>query len=190
MAKRSSARTTTDGAGNPPSTTDQTGPGVAPVGYIADRSHRRSPLAPADVRAQERAEVNGWVAVAEDLVAVPLVNVEIPAARRDRRRDVGEDPHGVHDLATAVGQQVLQHVLDRSLAHAAAQVNVSGVQPRCHTAGVDRDGQRLVARAVWDRGHAHWRAVADAGVAVLDGGEPVPPGGETAQHPGLGDPLP
>src|SRR3984885_14314134 len=120
MAKRKSARTTTDGAGNPPSTTDQTGPAVAPAGDVAGRGHRRSPLASADVRAQERAEVNGGVAVAEDLVAVPLVNVEIPAARRDRRRDVGEDPHGVHDLAAAVGQQVLQHVLDRSLAHAAA----------------------------------------------------------------------
>src|SRR6202050_2453016 len=86
-------------------------------------------LASADVRAQERAEVNGGVAVAEDLVAVPLVNVEIPAARRDRLCDVGEDPHGVHDLAAAVGQQVLQHVLDRSLAHAAAQVDVRGLQP-------------------------------------------------------------
>src|SRR6204780_3735278 len=148
MAKRSSARTTTDGAGNPPSTTDQTGPAGAPAGDGAGRGPRRSALASADVRAQERAEVNGGVAVAEDLVAVPLVNVEIPAARRDRRRDVGEDPHGFHDLATAVGYQVVHHVLDRSLAHAAAQVNVSGVQPRCHTAGVDRDGQRLVARAV------------------------------------------
>src|ERR1700728_1277654 len=127
MAKRSSARTTTDGAGNPSSTTGQTAPGVALAGDIAGRSHRRSPLASADVRAQERAEVNGGVAVAEDLVAVSLVNVEIPPARRDRRRDVGEDPHGVHDLAAAVGQQVLQHVLHRSLAPAAAQMNVSEI---------------------------------------------------------------
>src|SRR5579871_3398147 len=84
--------------------------------------------AAADIGAQQRAEEDGRLAVVQDVATVSLVNVQVPAPGRNRLGDVGEDADREPDDAVAVGDQVPQHVLDRALVLAAAQVNVSRVR--------------------------------------------------------------
>ena len=143
----------------------------------------------ADVRAQQRAEEDGRLAVAEDVAAVALVNVEIPATRRYRRGHVGEDPDRVGDPAVAVGDQVSQHVLDRPLALAAAQVDVRGVRPGGQPASLDGDSQRVALGVIGNGGPSPRRAPAGASPAYLDRDQPVRPAA-AAQQPGLRDRLP
>src|ERR1019366_2159938 len=143
----------------------------------------RGERAGTDVRADERAEEDGRLAVAEDVAAVPLVNVEVPAMGWYRRGHVSEYPDCVHDHAMAVGDQVPQHVLDRPLAHAAAKVDVGGVGPRSDPAGADGDGERVPVGVIGDGGPSPRRAIADTGRADFDREEPVrPPGDAAALH--------
>ena len=143
-----------------------------------------------DVRADERAEEDGRLAVAEDVAAVPLVNVEVPATGWYRRGHVGEHPDCVHDPAMAVGDQIPQHVLDGPLAHAAAKVDVGGMGPGSDPAGVDGNGQRVAVGVVGDGGPSPRRAIADTARADFDRDKPVRPQARAAQPPGLSDRLP
>jgi hypothetical protein len=112
------------------------------------------------------------LAVAEDVTAVALVNVEVPASGWYRRGHVGEYPDRVRDLPTAVGHQVPQHVQDRPLAHAAAEVDVGGVGPGRDPAGIDGDGQRVPLTVIGDGGPSPRSAIADTGRADVDRDKP------------------
>ena len=64
------------------------------------------------------------------------------------------------------------HVRDRSLAHAAAQVDVGRVRAGSDPAGVDGDGERVAMTAVHEGGPAVRRAVTDPPPGDLYRGEP------------------
>jgi hypothetical protein len=119
-----------------------------------------------NVSAEDRAEQHSRLAVAKDVAAVPLVDVEVPAAGRDRRGHVGEHADRAHDHTVPVGDQVPQHVQDRALALAAAEVDVGGVRAGRDPCGVDDDGQYLAARAIGNGEPSPRRAVLRRGESI------------------------
>ena len=63
------------------------------------RTNRLGRSRSVDVGAEQRPEEDRRLAVAQDRAAAALMDVEVPAARRDRRHHVPERPHGVHHPA-------------------------------------------------------------------------------------------
>src|SRR5215472_16599361 len=139
-----------------------------------------------EVLAEQRPEEDGRLAAGEDVLAVALVKVEVPAAGRNPRGHAGDRLGLVHDLARAVGGEVHQHVQDPTLALAAALVDVGGVHARVHATGVDGDRGRVVG----DAGRSLRYAVAGALRGELERGQRLRAGRDpVVQVRGRGDDL-